>query len=169
MTVQEEARWLNVQLLTDVLADLDQVGAALATLTRLGLMAVLDARQFRLQRLATGAFARRLARCLATEFLIDGREVHIDRLVEQQALLANKCFASVAEARALVISQFERQRLNLEVLLGRRCILARQPGLLLLDERLYLSQRGWAEVDVGKFVEQVHAQQFTDPGRRLQA
>jgi hypothetical protein len=32
----EEARRLPVQLFADVLADLDQVGAALATLARLG-------------------------------------------------------------------------------------------------------------------------------------
>lgn len=57
MAVHEEARWLHVQLFADVFADLDQVGAALAALARLGLMAVLDALQFRRQRLAAGRFA----------------------------------------------------------------------------------------------------------------
>ena len=65
MAVHEEARWLHVQLLADVLADLDQVSATLAALARLGLMTVLDALQFRRQRLAAGALAWRLGRCLA--------------------------------------------------------------------------------------------------------
>ena len=162
MAVHEKARWLHVQLLADVLADLDQVDAALAALARLGLMAVLDALQFRRQRLAAGALAWRFDGCLAAQFLIDGREVHIDGLVEQQALFANQCFAGLAEAHTFVIGQLERQRLNLEVILG-------QLGLLLFDQRLHLRQQRWSDVGAGKFVEQVHAEQFTGPGRRLQA
>jgi hypothetical protein len=45
-------------------------------------MAVLGAGQFRKQRLTPGALARRLGRCLDTQFLIDGREVHIDSIVK---------------------------------------------------------------------------------------
>jgi hypothetical protein len=146
VAVHEEARWLHVQLLANILADLDQVGAALAPLARFGLMAVLDALQFRRQRLAAGALAWRFDGCLAAQFLIDGREVHIDGLVEQHALFHDQCFAGLAKAHALVISQLERQRLDLEVLLG-------QLGLLLFDQRLHLRQQRWSDVGAGKFVE----------------
>lgn len=157
MAVHEEARWLPVQLLADILADLDQVDAALA---RLGLMEVLDALQFRRQRLPAGALAWRFEGCLAAQFLIDGREVHIDGLVEQQALFANQCFAGLAEAHTLVLDQLERQRLDLEVILG-------QLGLLLFDQ--HLQQQRCSDVGAGKFVKQVHAEQLIGPGRRLQA
>jgi hypothetical protein len=44
--VHEEACRFHVQLLADVFADLDQLGAALATLAGCRLVAVFDARQF---------------------------------------------------------------------------------------------------------------------------
>jgi hypothetical protein len=164
MTVYEEAHWLDVQLLTDVFADLDQVGTALTTLARCRFVAVLDTWQFRRQRLTTGALARRLGRCLAAQFLIDGREVHIDGLVEQHALFSDQCFTGLAEAHALVIGQLKRQRLDLEIIFGKDCIQARQLvvcvnylGLLLREQRLHLRQQRWVDVGVGKFVEQVHS------------
>jgi hypothetical protein len=40
--MDEEARWIHVQLLAHVFADLDQVGAALAALARFRFMAMLD-------------------------------------------------------------------------------------------------------------------------------
>ena len=150
MAVHEEARRLHVQLLADVLADLDQVGAALAALARLGFMAVLDARQFWRQRLAAGALATRLGRRLAFEFLFDRGQVHVDRFLEQQALLAGECFTGLAEAYAPVVGQLVRQRGDLEVLLG-------QLGLLLREQRLHLRQQSRIDVGAGKFVEQVHA------------
>lgn len=57
MAMHEETRRLHVQLLADVLADLDQVGAAPAALARFGLVAMLDARQFSWQWLAADALA----------------------------------------------------------------------------------------------------------------
>jgi hypothetical protein len=168
MAMDEEACWLHVQLLADVLADLDQVGAALAALARRRLVAVFDARQFRGQTLATCARARALEWRLARQFLFDRRQVHVDRLVEQQALLAGERLAGLAESHAAVVGQLVRQRADLEVLLGQRGITPCQRrvtllerGLLLGEQRLHLDQQGWVDVGAGKFVEQVHAQQFT--------
>jgi hypothetical protein len=53
--MDEEARRLDIELLADVLADLDQVLAALAAGARLRLMAMLDAWQVLGQRLPTRA------------------------------------------------------------------------------------------------------------------
>jgi hypothetical protein len=88
VAMHEEARRLDIELLADVLADLDQVGAAPAALARFGLVAVLDARQFRRQRLAPGALALALGRRLAFELLFDGGQIRVDRFLEQQPLLA---------------------------------------------------------------------------------
>jgi hypothetical protein len=115
-------------------------------------MAVLDARQFRWQRLAAGALATRLGRHLGLKFLLDGGQVRINRFLEQQALRADERLAGLAEADPAVVGQLVRQRGDLEVLLG-------QLGLLLREQRqhLHLRQQGWIDVGAGKFVEQVHA------------
>lgn len=62
--MHEEARRLHVKLPADVLADLDQVGAALATLARLRFVAVFDALQLIRQPLAARMLALTLDWCL---------------------------------------------------------------------------------------------------------
>jgi hypothetical protein len=153
VAMHEEARRFHVQLFADVLADLDQVGAALAALARFRLMAVLDARQFRWQRLAARTLALALGRCLAFELFLDGGQVHVDRFFEQQALLAGERFTGLAETDPAVIRQLMRQRRDLEVLLG-------QLGLLLCKQRPDLYQQRWVNVGGGKFVERVQAVQL---------
>jgi hypothetical protein len=140
MAMHEEARWLHVELLADVLANLDQVGAALAALARLGLVAVFDARQFRRQRLAAGALALSLGRRLAFELFLDGGQVGIDRFLEQQPLLVDERFAGLAETYSPIVGQLVRERGDLEILLG-------QLGLLLREQRLHLRQQG--RIDIG--------------------
>jgi hypothetical protein len=136
-------------------------------------VAVFDAWQFRRQRLAAGALAWRFHGCLAAQFFIDSRQVHVDGLVEQHALFPDQCFAGLTESHALVISQLKRLRFDLEVLLGQHCVLLHQPGLLLFDQylhlHLHLHQRGGAEINAGKFVERIYAEQLPGPRRRLQA
>jgi hypothetical protein len=167
---------LHVQLLADVLADLDQVGAALAAMARCGLMAVFDARQFRRQRLAAGARALALGRRLAFEFFLDGGQVHVDRFLEQLALLADERFTCFAEAYPAVVGQFVRQRRDFEVLLGEQRIASRQGriasgelGLLPINQGTHLRQQCWVDAGAGKVVERVHALQFTGPAPCLQA
>ena len=82
MTVHEEARRFHVQLLADVFADLDQVGATLAACARFGLVTVLDARQLGRQCLAAGALARRFDTGLVFQLALDGGQVHLDRFLE---------------------------------------------------------------------------------------
>ena len=53
----EETRRLDVELLADILADLNQGATALAALARIGFMAMFDAHQMSRQRLAAGAWA----------------------------------------------------------------------------------------------------------------
>ena len=107
------------QLLADVLADLDQVGAALAALARLGLVAVFNAGQLRRQRLATCALTLPLGRRLAFELFLDGGQVGIDRFLEQQPLLADECLAGLAETCSPIVGQLVRERGDLEILLGQ--------------------------------------------------
>ena len=142
MAMHEEARRLHVQLLADVLADLDQIGAALAALARLGLVAVVDARQLTRQRLAAGAPALTLGRRLAFELLLDGGQVGIDRFLKQQALLTDERFAGFAEAYSPIVGQLVRQCGDLEILLG-------QLGLLLREQRLHLRQQGRIDISAG--------------------
>ena len=159
--MHEKARRLHIQLLADVLSDLDQVGAALAALARCGFMAVLNAHQLRRQWLAAGARALPLGRCLAVEFLLDGGQVHVDRFLEQLALLADERFTGLAKADSAIVGQFVRQRRDLEVLLGQQRIASRQIGLLFLDQGTHLRQQSWVDVGAGKVVERVHAVEFT--------
>jgi hypothetical protein len=84
-----EGRRAYFQLRADFLADLDQVGAALAALAGRRLMAVRDARQLRWQRLTADTLALQFGRGLGVEFFLDGGQVGIDRFLEQQALLAS--------------------------------------------------------------------------------
>lgn len=142
MAMHEEARRLHVELLADVLANLDQVGAALAALARLGLVAVFDARQFRRQRLAAGPLALSLGRRLAFELFLDGGQVGIDRFLEQQPLLADERFAGLAETYSPILGQLVRERGDLEILLG-------QLGLLLREQRLHLRQQGRIDIGTG--------------------
>ena len=99
---------------------------------------------------AAGALAPRFRRRLTFEFLFDRSQVHVDRFLEQQALLADERLAGLAETYAPVVGQFMRQRGDLEVLLG-------QLGLLLREQRLHLRQQSRIDVGAGKFVEQVYA------------
>jgi hypothetical protein len=140
VAMHEEACRFHVQLLTDVFADLDQVGAALAALTGFWLMAVLDARQFRWQRLTAGSLAQSLGRRLGVKFLLDRGQVGVDRFLKQQALFATERFTGLAEAYPAVVGQFVRQRLDLEILLGQQGILPRQLGLLMPELGLLLLQ-----------------------------
>lgn len=160
--MHEEACRFHIQLLAYVFANLDQGGAALAAFARRRFVTVLDTRQLWGQWLATGALARLLGRCLAVEFFVDGCQVHIDRLVKQRALFTDQRFAGFAEANSFVISQLERQRLDLEVILG-------QLGLLLRKRGPYLRQHGGIDIGTGKVVEQIHAVQVTGLGQGLQA
>jgi hypothetical protein len=138
--MHEEACRFHVQLLTDVFADLDQVGAALAALTGFWLMAVLDALQFRWQRLTAGSLAQSLGRRLGVKFLLDRGQVGVDRFLKQQALFATERFTGLAEAYPAVVGQFVRQRLDLEILLGQQGILPRQLDLLMPELGLLLLQ-----------------------------
>jgi hypothetical protein len=142
--MHEETRRLHVQLLADILADLDQVGAGLAALARFRLMAVL-ARQFRRQRLAPGALALALGRRLAFELLLDGGQVGVDRFLEQQALLADERLAGLAETDLAVVGQLVRQRGDLEIFLG-------QLGLLLREQPPTCASRA-GSMSVREFVE----------------
>jgi len=56
--MHEEAGRLDVQLFADVLADLDQIPAALGAGTRIRFVLVFDARQMFGQRLTAGTDAR---------------------------------------------------------------------------------------------------------------
>ena len=132
MAMHEEARRLHVQLFADC-----------------GFMTVLDARQFGRQCLTASALARRLAAGLAFQLALDGGQVHVNRFLEQRALLAAEHFAGLAIADALEVGQFVRQGRDLEILLG-------QLDLLLLDQRTHLRQHGGIDIGAGEFVEQIH-------------
>ena len=151
MAVHEETCRFHVELLADVFADLDQASAALAARARLGFVVVLDTRQLWRQRLATSALARRFDAGLIFQLLLDGGQVHVDRLLEQRALLASERFAGLAVADALQIGQFVRQGRDFEVFLGQLC-------LLLVEQCPNLRQHRWIDIGAGKFVEKAHGE-----------
>ena len=120
MAVDGEFGGFDIQLLGDVLADLDQVGAAAAdALAGFGFVDMDDARQVGRQRLPPG-FDARLARGgrlglprEPLQLLLDGGLVGNDGLVEQVALPGGgQCLALLAEADALVVGQFEGEGLD---------------------------------------------------------
>ena len=136
VAVDGELGGLDIQLLGDILADLDQVGAAAApALAALGLVDVHDARQVGRQRLPPGPDAR-LARCRrlvplgeTRQFRLDGGLVGHAVLVEQVALPGGgQRLALLAEAQPLVVGQFEGECLDFEFG-GMQCRLVEDYGL----------------------------------------
>jgi hypothetical protein len=121
VAVHEKARRFHVQLRAHVFADLDQVLPALAALAGFRFVAVLDARQFRRQRLASGTLAPALGGLVVrlVELFLDGGQVGVDLVLEQQALLAALDFAGLAEADAAMVGQYQGQRLILKSLAAR--------------------------------------------------
>lgn len=83
----------HIELLIDLFANLTQVGAALATQALGRFTAVLDALQLRWQRLASRVLAWQLGQCLVAQLFIGAGEVHVNRLVKQQAQFAKQGFA----------------------------------------------------------------------------
>lgn len=120
VAMHEEARRLDIKLLTDVFADQGQALAALATQTRFGFMAMDDALKMARQWLTTGARAlwfqtvgrERIA--LLRDFRFHGGQIGVPGLFEQIALLGREGFTFVGEAHSAVMRQFQRQRLNLD-------------------------------------------------------
>ena len=122
VAVDGEFGGFHVQLLGDILADLDQVGAAAApALAGFGFVDMDDARQVGRQRLPPG-FGARLARGgrlglpgEPIQFLLNGGLVGNGGLVEQVALSGGgQDLAFLAEADALVVGQFEDEGLDFE-------------------------------------------------------
>lgn len=61
--------------------------------------------QFQRQSLPCGALTRWLCLRLAAQFLIDGRQVHVDGFGQQQALFTHQRLAHFGEAHAFVIGK----------------------------------------------------------------
>jgi hypothetical protein len=109
VTVHEEARRDDVQLLVDVLADLDQLGPALAAGARVGFVAVFDAFEMGRQGCAPVALAaagrgQPLVRVLGLAFAqgletgFAGGNIGGQCLVEQIAHVGRDGFAAGAKA-----------------------------------------------------------------------
>jgi|GEM_PF-6255994 len=170
MAVHEEARRLDVELLGDILTDLDERMAALAASARGGLVAVLDARQVRRQRLPTGRLLRFALRSNLAgqmiEFRFQGGQIGVPALLEQFALLGREGFALVGETDALVVRQLQREYGDLDVggadalgiagsLLGQLLNQLRIMPRTGQRRRQRLRQRGF-QVQGSQFVEQIH-------------
>lgn len=116
--MNEEARRLDVELLADVFANLDEFAATGAARAGFGFVPMLDARQFGRQRIATTALVR--ARYLGRVLLFfqlgdDGCAILVAGLDKEIALLSSQRFALTAEANALEVSQFEGELLDLQI------------------------------------------------------
>jgi hypothetical protein len=137
VAVDGELGGLDIQLLGDVLADLDQVGAAAAPAPAgIRLVDMDDARQVGRQRLPPGPDAR-LARGLGPTLLGEPRQLLFDGglvgdavLVEQVALAGGgPHLALLAEADAPVVGQFEGEGLDFEFGGVQGCV-AQREGLV---------------------------------------
>lgn len=149
VAVDGELGGLDIQLLGDVLADLDQIDAAAApALAGFGFVDVHDARQVGRQWLPPGPDAR-LARDRrlallgeARQFLLDGGLVGHAVLVEQVALPGGgQRLALLAEAQSLVVGQFEGEGLDLEFG-GVQCRVAQRDGLVAEGDGLVADEDG---------------------------
>jgi hypothetical protein len=134
-------------------------------------MTVFDARQLDRQWLASCAVALALRHravlriVLWSQFGQDRRQVGIDSLFKQFALLAAERFALVAEPDTAVVRQFQRQGRNLEVLPCQPGIVLRKKVLCflgLLDQCPHLLDHGRIVLGAGQFGEQIHAAMLTE-------
>lgn len=154
VAMDEEAGQLHVQLLADVFADFDQVGAALADCGSCRcLSAAIPAARPDGRR--AGAAACPVPDC---QVLFDRGQVHVDCFFEQKALLACERFTGLAEADPALGSQFGRQRGDPQVLLGKRRILPHQLRLLRFEHGLHLHKYGWVDVAESNWLSRSMAQ-----------
>jgi hypothetical protein len=168
----KETRRLDVELLADILADLDQGATALAALARIGFMAMFDAHQMGWQRLAAGArtlrfrLALRQRIALRIKFGFHRCQIDVPGLFEQVALVDRQRFALVGKADAAVMGQFQCQRGNLDVgglddafFILENAFHHRDQLRILLGEFdpcqqcTYIVQQGGSEVKAGEFGE----------------
>jgi hypothetical protein len=115
--MDEETGGFDIELLTDVFPDLDEVAAAVAAGAGLRFVAMFNARQFRRQGIAAGSFVltRRGGRgLLLFQFGDDGCTILIAGFDKQIPLLAGQGFARVTEADAPMVREFEGELLDLQ-------------------------------------------------------
>ncbi|MCY1424649.1 hypothetical protein D9M71_404050 [compost metagenome] len=169
VAMDEEARRLYVQLLGDVLADQLQGTATFRAGAGRRLVAVLDTRQVRRQRLTAGARAASLGSggqdvFDLLELGLDSRLVDGLAFLEQIALRGGQGFALDAELEALVMGQLQGQGLDLQFGITQLLVAGRQFCRLLLalgqQLRHRLQQRGVGGV-AAKFGEQIHGRHLT--------
>ena len=128
--------------------------------------------------------ARAAARCAALalqllQFFFQRRQIDVGRLIEQVELVAAVHLAGLAETDAPVVRQFQRQRLDLEILglaVGKQLVLLNPHGLQLRlggDYPLVLAGQHSPQlrnerrvgIGQGELFEQIHAGMLTE--RRL--
>ena len=118
--MDEEASRLDIQLLTDVFADLDQVLAALPAGAGLRFVPMFDTRQVLRKGLASGALPLGSVlrfQCLGLPLGLgfEGRQVGIPGFLKQFPLLRREGLVLVAKANAPVVCKLQCQGLDLEV------------------------------------------------------
>ena len=109
----EETRGFDIELLTHVLSDLDQVAPTLAAGAGFRLVPLFDARQVRGQGLAAGT-ATGLGR-EPFNFGLNGTEIGVPGFFKQLTLLGRERFALVREAEAFVVGQIQGKGGDFEV------------------------------------------------------
>ena len=118
MAMDEETGRLDIELLADVFADLDEVAAAVPAGAGFRFVAMLNARQFRRQGITAGTFVltwyggRGL---LLFQFGDNGCTIFVTGLDKQIALLAGQGFARVTEADTSMVRQFKGELLDLQL------------------------------------------------------
>lgn len=117
MAMDEETRRFHVELLADVLANLDQSPATVATATGLWLVTMFNTGQFRGERITAAAFVPTWrVRSFLLLFQLGDKcgTIFVAGIGKQITLLARQGFALAAEADAPMVSQFQGELLNLQ-------------------------------------------------------
>ena len=119
--MDEESRWLDIQLFADVLTNLDQLAATLPAGAGFRFVTVFDARQMIRQGLPASTRTRWALRlrfgirlCLIPDqFGLGRRQIAGQRVLEQVTLFAREGFAPGTKAHPAQMGQFQRESLNL--------------------------------------------------------
>jgi hypothetical protein len=168
MTVHKKLGRLDIQLFGNILADLDQVSAALTTGAGFRFVAVLDARQMSRKRLAsrTQAFGFDDSRAGLVigelfDFGFESGQIGVPGFLEHITLQRRQSFAFDTVADSLDMRQLQGQGLDFQVFGPDGFSIPLRLLEQCLHDGRHLRLGGGIEVQVSEFGERIHEPHYT--------